>query len=108
MAAGSRTSITSRVSPQRSMIAPWPENRPPAGRLIAVVTPAMRVTGMTMEFGFSPSDTRKPAATRSSCSGARMSLEGCTASISTNPRFVPESMKPGVTIWPLASMRIAP
>ena len=102
---GDLTSISSIVLPARSMSTAWPLTRFPAGTASTVVTPSIRVTEMTTDAGLIPSATLKEAAMVSPLS--RASRVPATAPISTRPICPAPSMRPGVTHFPVASMRAA-
>src|SRR5439155_874514 len=62
MPTGVLTSISSMVLPARSINTACPATRFPSGVASAVVTPSMRVTGISIDAGFRPSATLNAAA----------------------------------------------
>ena len=91
------------IAPSPAMIVPFSMT---AGATMAVVTPAIRLTGMSIERGLIAGVTSNDAV---NCRpSTERSLVCLTPETSSMPNRLIGSNSPGVTIFPVPSMRVAP
>lgn len=109
IAAGPRVTLEGTCAPLKSITAACPANTLPVppGVISARVTPSTRVTGITAELPLNESMTLKAALTRLSVV-LSSALPWPESGISTSPTCTAESIRPGVTDFPAASITCAP
>ena len=107
--AGARVTLAGTCAPLKSITAPCPRNTLPVppGVTSARVMPSTRVTGITVELPLNESTTVNAALTRASVVFSS-AVPSADSGISTMPVWMAESIRPGVTVLPPASITRAP
>ena len=109
MSAGKTTTMSSTVPPRSLRTADWPPmTLPLPGRAMTVVTPSARAFRNCPLSGPEPSGWMESMTRSWGVTGSLISLSSVTPPDGPRPRCECESMSPGVTTQPAASMTRAP